>query len=43
MTRNKRKISVQLIETGEMFNTRVIAEIVANKIKRGVNAHDERY
>lgn len=30
-------MTVKLIETGELLNTRVIAEIVANKIKRGVN------
>lgn len=28
-------MSVRLIETGEIFNTRVIAEIVANKIRKG--------
>lgn len=30
-------MSVRLIETGEIFNTRVIAEIVANKIRKGEN------
>ena len=28
-------MTVRLIETGEMLNTRVIAEIVANKIRKG--------
>lgn len=35
MSKNRRKTTVRLVETGELFNTRVIAEIVANKIKRG--------
>lgn len=30
-------MTVRLIETGEMLNTRVIAEIVANKIRKGDN------
>lgn len=28
-------MTVRLIETGEILNTRVIAEIVANKIRKG--------
>lgn len=28
-------MTVKLVETGEVLNTRIIAEIVANKIKRG--------
>lgn len=28
-------MTVKLIETGDLLNTRVIAAIVANKIKRG--------
>ena len=32
---NNRKISVKLVQTSEVLNTRIIAEIVANKIKRG--------
>lgn len=30
-----RKVSVQLVKSSEVLNTRVIAEIVANQIKRG--------
>ena len=30
-------MTVKLIERGDLLNTRVIAEIVANKIKRGEN------
>ena len=32
-------MTVKLIETGELLNTRVIAEIVANKIRKG-EKHD---
>lgn len=28
-------MTVRLIETGEILNTRIIAEIVANKIRKG--------
>lgn len=30
-------MTVKLIESGEMLNTRIIAEMIANKIKRGEN------
>jgi hypothetical protein len=30
-------MTVNLIETGAILNTRVIAEIVANKIRKGEN------
>ncbi len=30
-----RKMTVKLIETGKVLNTRIVAEIVANKIRRG--------
>ena len=35
MTKDKRKMTVRLIESGEVLNTRVIAEIIANKIRKG--------
>ena len=36
MTRNnKRKFTVKLVESGDVLNTRVIAEIVAKQLRKG--------
>lgn len=35
-------MTVRLVETGGILNTRVIAEIVANKIRKG-EAYDKHY
>ena len=35
MNKHKRKVAVHLVERGDVLNTRIIANIIANKIRKG--------
>ncbi len=36
MRNSKRTMTVELVESGRVLNTRIIAEIVADKIRKGL-------